>query len=440
MSIYNQIYRIVEGKKEEDLWRKNCEFLYGLFMELENSMIKHFEDKLHGLHDTMFLEKFDVFWSSVRLYTHWNITIFTTVDGYSKLILGKSLLQSTLEMLRKVILSFNEKLSTAALKELLKDRNRDEVRTDLIRTAFRAYFEVDYENCARTVKIGDSFHYVYDESQDTKAIKERGEKRKQKTSTFCEKIKEKLIQETTSFYAKKVNEWLGLAVPDFLEISNRYLNEEKNRIEQYYPYEKADVLSCVTEQIIHKTASKLVINQETGLLHMLQQKEYNHVRILYEFLDEVNHPLETFTAHLLDFTQKQVDAIKNQASDEDEKETDNTKQQIENIILFKQEILKLCNDCCKKNKAIINSVRLELQRSFANVDDFPNKLAAYVDAFILENGKNMESDEIQQKINEIFDMISLTTERDKFLFHYESGLSKLPNSHRNKTSLHQQLQ
>ena len=97
--------------------------------------------------------------------------------------------------------------------------------------------------------------------------------------------------------------------------------------------------------------------------------------------------------------------------------------EVEDIIEFKQEVVNTCNDCFKKNKAIINSSRLEMQRAFAKVDDFPKKLAAYVDDFMLKNGKNLDNEEIIQHINEIFDIIALTTERDKFLYYYEQALS-----------------
>jgi hypothetical protein len=126
---------------------------------------------------------------------------------------------------------------------------------------------------------------------------------------------------------------------------------------------------------------------------------------------------------VLDYIQKRINQIKNSVEPKEEKE--NEHQQIEDIIAFRQEILKLCNECFKKNNLIINNTRLELQRSFAKVDEFPNKLAAYIDAFILKNGKNLENEEVTKQLNEIFAIIALTTERDRFLYYYEQTLSKL---------------
>lgn len=131
------------------------------------------------------------------------------------------------------------------------------------------------------------------------------------------------------------------------------------------------------------------------------------------------------TAHFLDYIQKSVEGIKNKSVEEMDQDAANASPsgEVEDIIEFKQEVVNTCNDCFKKNKAIINSARLEMQRAFAKVDDFPKKLAAYVDDFMLKNGKNLDNEEIIQHINEIFDIIALTTERDKFLYYYEQALS-----------------
>lgn len=89
----------------------------------------------------------------------------------------------------------------------------------------------------------------------------------------------------------------------------------------------------------------------------------------------------------------------------------------------KREIMRICEDCFKKNKAIINSSRLELQRAFAKVDEYPRKLAIYIDAFVLKNGKDLDNNDVMSQIEELFDMVALTTERDKFLYYYEQALS-----------------
>lgn len=112
----------------------------------------------------------------------------------------------------------------------------------------------------------------------------------------------------------------------------------------------------------------------------------------------------------------------NTKPDDDEKDAEIA--QIEEIMKVKREILRICEVCFKKNKAIINSSRLELQRAFAKVDEYPRKLAIYIDAFILKNGKDLDNSEVTNQINDLFDMVALTTERDKFLYYYEQALSK----------------
>ena len=122
-----------------------------------------------------------------------------------------------------------------------------------------------------------------------------------------------------------------------------------------------------------------------------------------------------------------IELIRNNVQQEEEQEANNASsetKQIEDIMEFKQHVMTICNQCFQKNKAIINSSRLELQRSFSKVDEFPKKLAIFIDIFILKNGKNIENEDVIKELNEIFDMISLTTERDRFLYYYEQALSK----------------
>ncbi len=143
--------------------------------------------------------------------------------------------------------------------------------------------------------------------------------------------------------------------------------------------------------------------------------------IPYPALTQINQPLDTLTAEFLNFIQNSINQL-NTKPDEDEKDAECA--QIDEIMKVKKDILRICETSFKKNKAIINSSRLELQRAFAKVDEYPRKLAIYIDAFILKNGKDLDNLDVTNQINDLFDMVSLTTERDKFLYYYEQALSK----------------
>lgn len=196
-------------------------------------MIDQFKNKLNLLHDLAFLEYFDKFWSSIRLYTQWNLTLLMPVNDYTILYRNKSLLQASLELLKEVVLQYNEKLSTGLLKELLNLRSDNEVDAAMLARLFRTYFEVDYEMKSKIVKMGDQYVYLYDEKQGSKPQDhDKKPPEKQKTITFCQCIKEKLLTESKAFYSKKVQDWMGLTVPDFLDTANTYLNKETELIDQ----------------------------------------------------------------------------------------------------------------------------------------------------------------------------------------------------------------
>ena len=229
MKIYSKIFGIVEKKTDDLQSQANSTAIANLFKELQSSMIDQYLERLNNHHGYSFLENFDKFWSDIRLYTRWNTTIFNSVDRFLKLHQGTTLLKITLELLRKVIRTYNEKLRDGLLEELLKDRNRNECDTRLIGNLFKAYFEVDYEDRSKIEKVGSTFMYVYDESASINRNENEAQKRGQRTDTFKELMKPRLIEETKQFYSKKVQEWLGMTVPDFLNIANKYLGIEEQR-------------------------------------------------------------------------------------------------------------------------------------------------------------------------------------------------------------------
>ena len=223
----------MQSKIEEALWRKNCEFVFNLYVELQSSMIDEFKSKLNLLHDLAFLEYFDKFWSSIRLYTQWNLTLLMPVNDYTTLYRNKSLLQASLELLKEVVLKYNDKLAAGLLKELHNLREGNEVDVVMLARLFRTYFEVDYEMKGKIVRMGDLYVYIYDEKLGSKPQNfDKKPPEKQKTFTFCQCIKEKLLAESKAFYSKKVQEWIGLTVPDFLDTANTYLNKEAELIDQ----------------------------------------------------------------------------------------------------------------------------------------------------------------------------------------------------------------
>lgn len=66
---------------------------------------------------------------------------------------------------------------------------------------------------------------------------------------------------------------------------------------------------------------------------------------------------------------------------------------------------------------------LQLQKLLAEIRDFPRYLADYIDGFIVKMGRDNNNDgSAPREIDEIFEIINLTAERDAFLYYYEIAL------------------
>ena len=224
-----------ERKVDDKQFQANCDYIAGLFTDLQASMISEYEKKLEELHGSSFLQMFDKFWSSIRLYTRWNQTIFNSVEKYLKLHRGETLLKITLDRLRLIIRKFSAKLGHELLSELYKDRAGDVCDARMVANLFKSYFEVDFEDQSKIDRVGSDFIYVYDEesgikksTSDSMAIRKT-----LKTTTFDKLLKEQMVSQTQDFYAKKVQDWLGLTVPDFLMTAKQYLNKEEQRADTY---------------------------------------------------------------------------------------------------------------------------------------------------------------------------------------------------------------
>lgn len=96
---------------------------------------------------------------------------------------------------------------------------------------------------------------------------------------------------------------------------------------------------------------------------------------------------------------------------------------IEQLMVNRDQIFQVCNGPFHKKKSIIDASFLTLQSEFSKVENFPKMLAAYIDTFIVQNGRNIESEETREGVDAIFNMISLTAERVDFLHFYEQTLS-----------------
>jgi hypothetical protein len=95
---------------------------------------------------------------------------------------------------------------------------------------------------------------------------------------------------------------------------------------------------------------------------------------------------------------------------------------INGIIEFKAHVTNLWSQTLYKNKVIEDNIAMKMRRELSQIQNFPQHLAGFVDQFIVKNGKEGDSVENQRQIENIFNIIDLTAERDIFLYYFEATL------------------
>lgn len=127
--------------------------------------------------------------------------------------------------------------------------------------------------------------------------------------------------------------------------------------------------------------------------------------------------MSQFIANLVEYIKYKIKEIKDAEPEQDAEEASHL---IKQLIDFRTSILVICKDCFNDNQEIRISVMLQLQKLLAEITDFPRYLAEYIDGFIVKMGRDNNND--PREIDEVFEIINLTAERDAFLYYYEIAL------------------
>jgi len=256
----------------------------------------------------------------------------------------------------------------------------------------------------------NKFQYVYEGKPD-----------KQEVKTFDTYILDKLLKETKEFYSKFVHNNSNLSVIDFLDQANTYLDEERERVKNYYPIAdfRDQVWKTLTKELIEKPGNDLISRPGDGLFNMLKDDNKKYSKLLYGFITEIKFDLSKFIAEIVEY-------IKFKIKEVNEKEVKDAGEQsshlIAELIKFRSHLEDLVRDCFGNNAEIKTSISLQLQKLYATIDEFPKYLADYIDGFISKQGKQQGQGDFNEQVEEIFDVINLTAQRDAFLHFYEIAL------------------
>lgn len=186
----------------------------------------------------------------------------------------------------------------------------------------------------------NKFQYVYEGKPD-----------KQEVKTFDTYILDKLLKETKEFYSKFVHNNSNLSVIDFLDQANTYLDEERERVKNYYPIAdfRDQVWKTLTKELIEKPGNDLISRPGDGLFNMLKDDNKKYSKLLYGFITEIKFDLSKFIAEIVEY-------IKFKIKEVNEKEVKDAGEQsshlIAELIKFRSHLEDLVRDCFGNNAEI----------------------------------------------------------------------------------------
>lgn len=213
---------------------------------------------------------------------------------------------------------------------------------------------------------------------------------------------------------------MKISVPDFFKITTIYLKEEELRVQQYHNEFRIKVRETVVDSVLCKYIT--LRNDDSGIFQLLKAEKLQQVKILYDFLTSVNAGKSCFIPHVLNYTKLKTGEIKKDFSEQGEN-ADKIKF-FEKLSNFRKTIMDICKYCFDSNREIVTSVLMQLNSEILGVEDFPKLLATHIDDFIVKNGKNLDSDPVQEQITDLFEMVDLTADRYSLLYYYEQALKR----------------
>ena len=127
-------------------------------------------------------------------------------------------------------------------------------------------------------------------------------------------------------------------------------------------------------------------------MHLLTTKNFSCAQVLYEFHIKAGADLGILTAYFATFIKQTVGETKKEFFEDSEGKDIDSIKVIERLMENRKLIFSICSDVFKGKKSIHDSAFLTLQSEFSKVNNFPKMLAAYIDNFIVQNGKTQSSE------------------------------------------------
>lgn len=331
-------------------------------------------------------------WNDHNIMKKWMFDFFRYLDKfYVKRQSLKPLKEVCIERFRVLIFdNIKEKVTTALLSLIEKDRNREEVDRSLLQAAIRIYVDIGMDN----------------------------------TSLYSLEFEKPFIQATSDYYLREAAQWLGAdSTPEYLRKAEVRFAQERRRLKDFlHPSSETKLMNTLYQAVLIQHQAEILGKENTGVKVMLETYAQQDLSRMFNLYVKV-------PAHL----QPIADAVKHHIAEVGTALIDKVNDQkthtifVEELMQIHEKYLNMVVNCLGSNPLFQKAFK----EAFENIVNkgttqmsTAELLADYSNNILCKGGKRLEEKELQTTLDNIVGIFSYLTDKDIFSEFYRKLLSK----------------
>jgi hypothetical protein len=357
------------------------------------------------------LDEFSAQWENFKTYVHWMRKAFIWIDQYAlpnqknKTDPG---IQITLTNIAYEILSasteefLREKFFNTVYDFLARERSKDIVPRLKIQRAVNVYNTL----CFKLFEI---------------AMNERKElilSRAVRRNKFYEKnLETALLERLKNYYKNKSQEWLAMAVPEYLVTIEGALTSEEAQCVFYYEMSKPKVLECLEHELISVHIETLIKNDSSGLYSMIDKKSFKDLTLFYKLSKRGNVQNSITLGRNFSGYIENIGAKINE-------ETKDPIEYTKKFLDLKRYMDEVVSSCFENDIHFQNQRDNGFKHSLNQNEKSPGFMATYLDFQFVKDMRGKTESEIEEILNTFIKLFAYLYSRDAFLKIYAKLLAK----------------
>lgn len=204
----------------------------------------------------------------------------------------------------------------------------------------------------------------------------------------------------------------------FLQKAKERLNQELDRLLNYLDEStESKLIATFLDQYVAAHATTLLINEGSGLVHMIKHQKYGDLALMYEMFARVPQALSIMKKMLSDYlTGEGTVLIINESLKPD--------QFINSIMVLRDSAIRLLHESFQRNLDVDITIKTAFE-SFINKDNKTAiNLVYYLDDLFKKEFKQMSDDQVPEKMDKCISIFRYLEDKDVFEGFYKISLAK----------------